>query len=194
LASAVIIAGCSKTALQNRPLHFIYLVKGLLLMNLQTTMRQIKNTELLLGVDELTIISMEIAALIHTTQENIRFKIVAYDDEKIVIQAVQSKTAAGFYHTQKTLIDLVHKTFDSFFISKKVLVHPIPFVEHAPAKVDIKWINKKMLEMGIRINDIATDTGIGHKELTELLNSDIQLSKATKALFYYYFLAKEQRY
>jgi hypothetical protein len=160
----------------------------------QIPMRQIKNTELLVGVDELTIISMEIAALIHTTQENIRFKIVEYDDEKIIIQAVQDKTAAGFYHNEKTLIDLVHKTFDGFFDGKKVLVHAIPFVDNAPSKVDIKWINKKMLEMGIRIKDIATDTGIDHKELSKLLNSDIPLSIPTKALFYYYFLAKEQRY
>ena len=157
-------------------------------------MRQIKNTELLTDVDDLAIISMEIAALIHTTQENISFKIVEYDDEKIIIQAVQGKTASGFYHTQKTLIDLVHKTFDSFFIGKKVLVHPILFVENSPSKVDIKWINKKMLEMGIRIKDIANDTGIDHKELSKLLNSDIPLSKPTKALFYYYFLAKEQRH
>jgi len=157
-------------------------------------MRQIKNTELLIDIDELAIISMEIAALIHTTQENIRFTIVEYDDEKVIIQAVQGKTASGFYHTQKALTDLVHKTFDSFFTGKKVLVHPIPFVENSPSKVDIKWINKKMLEMGIKINDIATDTGIGHKELSDLLNSDISLSKPTKALFYYYFLAKEQRY
>src|SRR5437868_7110286 len=136
-------------------------------------MRQIKNTELLIGVDELTIISMEIAAMIHTTQENISFKIVEYDDEKIIIQAVQGKTVSGFYHTQKTLIDLVHKTFASFFIGKKLSVHAIPFVENSPGKVDIKWINKKMLEMGIRINDIANDTGIDHKELSDLLNSDI---------------------
>ena len=153
-------------------------------------MRQIKNTELLHDVDDLAIIRMDIAAMIHKTQENISFKIAEYNDENVIIQVVQHKTSTGFYHTQKSLIDLVHKTFDSFFADKKVLVHAIPFVENSASKVDIKWINKKMLETGIRIKDISTDTGLDQNELSILLNGGSPLSKPMKALFYYYFLAK----
>jgi hypothetical protein len=152
-------------------------------------MRQIKNTELLYDVDDLAILRMEIEALIHKTQENITFKIVEYDNEKVIIQAVQGKTATGFYQTQKTLIGLVHKTFDSFFTGKKISVHAIPFVETSSSKVDIKWVNHKMLETGIRIKDIAIDTGLDYTELNNLINSDASLSKPMKALFYYYFLA-----
>lgn len=156
-------------------------------------MAQIKNIHLLDNVLKRSDIDkMETAALMHKRYSNMDFKIVNLTDSKITFQIVQSKSPAENYATPKRLIEIVHETFDKFFSGKKIFVHPVPYKEAPANKVDSGWISKKMLATGTRVKDISNDTGIDNTQLTSLVTGRRPLSQPMKALFWFYFAAKEK--
>jgi len=156
-------------------------------------MGQIKNINLLNDIKPLNIDRMLVAANEHKKLGNINFVIIEYNGDKVIIQVTQGKNAIAVYHSQKRLIEIVHETFDQFFIGKKVLVHPIMYNKSPADIVDKKWINKKMMENSIKLKDISKDTGINKMELRNLMNTESLLTSSVKALFYYYFLSHNQK-
>lgn len=151
----------------------------------------IKNIHLLEDISDKEKVKMEHAALEHNRHNGITFKIVDNKPKSVSIQITQSKNSAGVYHPQKRLIEIVHETYDRFFADKKVHVHAIPFIESPANKVNVEWVNKKMFDAGIKLKDIAADTGIDYTQLSSLVTGDRNLSQPMKALFYYYFLSKK---
>lgn len=133
---------------------------------------------------------MELAAKLHRQHSNLRFKIVDYQKQKVIIQVVQEKSSTGIYHSQKRLIEIVHETFDRFFEGSKVLVHAIPFNDTPVNKVTTKWINKQLIGTNTKLKQIEKDTGIDLTTLKKIISGEIQLSQTIKAFFYYYFLQK----
>jgi hypothetical protein len=154
-------------------------------------MALLKNIHMLSDLDQKSVDLMEHAALQHKRYSNITFKIVEVAPKKVIIQAVQGKSAAGNYQTQKRLVEIVHETFDRFFPGKKIHVHAVPFKESMANRVDPDWIRGKMTATGIRLKDIASDTGIDYTQLSALITGVNPLSQPMKALFWYYFLSKE---
>lgn len=134
---------------------------------------------------------MEQAALMHRRISNITFKITEMSDNMITFQVVQGKSSAENYFNQKRLVEIVKETFGKFFPGKKVLGHAIVYKEPAPSIVDIKWINKMMLDTGTKLKTISEETGIATSQISAILNEHTELSQPMKALFWYYFLAKQ---
>jgi hypothetical protein len=134
---------------------------------------------------------MEAVALAHRKISGITFKIVDYNDKKVIIQIVQGKHAARNYHPPRRLVEIVHETFDRFFPDHRVMVQPIPFKESPVNKVDPEWIRKRMLREHIKIKDIAEDTGIDRSQLNALISGNRPLSQPMKALFWLYFQVKQ---
>ena len=132
---------------------------------------------------------MEYAAIEHKRFGNITFKIIEYDNNKLIIQAAQGKNAAAIYHSKKRIIEIVNETFGRFFIGKRIIVHPITYSNSPVEIVNKKWIDKKMLETGTKLKDISADTGISKIELTQYINDKEKLTQPIKSLFYYYFLS-----
>lgn len=151
-------------------------------------MAEFKNLHLLTDIDAGDIDKMEAAALLHRRHSGITFKIVDYEPKKVTIQVVQGKSTAENYFPAKRLIEIVHETFDRFFTGKKVMVHPVPYVQNPVSNVDAAWINKKMLENNVKLKDIVADTGLNKTQLSAIINDKKPLSQVTKALFYFYFL------
>lgn len=143
-------------------------------------------------VPESDIELMEHAAHQHKQFNNIEFKILKVAGD-ITIKVTQGRNAAGAYHDVKRLVEIVHETFGRFFPGKRLIVHPVPFQESPAAAVDKQWVCDKMLKTGTRLKDLAADTGIDKTQLSRIINpeSDFVLSQPMKALFWYYFLAKE---
>ena len=156
-------------------------------------MVQVKNLHLLHDMDPGSLEKMEHAATEHKRHGSIVFKIDEYIPQSIIIQAAQGKNAAGVYHTQKRLIEIVHETFDRFFPGRKIKVHAIPYKQPAPAKVDPQWINERMLATGTKLKDISRDTGIDYTQLSALVTGTRPMSLSMKALFYFYFLPKGEK-
>lgn len=155
-------------------------------------MNQIKNIHLLDGIVKPgDIDKMEGAAVLHKRHSSIEFKIVEASPAKITIKISQGKSFTGIYHPAKRLIEIVHETFDRFFTNQKVIVHPIPHKENPINRIDVSWINDRMLKTGTKLKDIANDTGIDYTQLSGLITGSRNLSQPMKALFWYYFLSKK---
>jgi len=156
-----------------------------------SVMAELKNVHLLDGMDQKSLELMEHAAVDHRRFSSISFKVEDVSEKSVTIQVVQDKSAAGHYHSQKRLIEIVHETFDRFFTGKKIKVHAIPYVLPDCSVVDAGWISDKMAKLGIRLKDIANDTGLNYTQLSSSVNGGKPLSETSKAMFYYYFQAKQ---
>jgi len=161
-------------------------------------MALIKNLHLLTddldgnGLSGEDIDKMEHAALQHKRYSNITFKIVGVLPGKIIFKPVQGKNAGGNYFSIKRLIEITHETFDRFFPGKKILVQPVVFKESPANKVDATWINDRMLHLGVKLKDIASDTGIDYTQLSSLVSGSRPISQPMKALFWFYFESKSK--
>jgi len=155
-------------------------------------MNEIKYLPLLDGiVGESDIALMEMAAKEHRKYGNISFKIVGADDSKVIFGVSQGKSPVGIQHPQKRLIEIVHETFGRFFPDRKIQVHANPYVEPEVNQVDQAWIANRMSKLKVRLKDIADDTGLNYKHLSTITSGTEDISQAMKALFWYYFKAKE---
>jgi hypothetical protein len=146
---------------------------------------------LLQDLPEADIDMMEQAALLHRRHSKLSFKILEAGEKIIKIRVTQEKSPAGNHFPAKRLIEIVHETFDRFFPGKKIHVHPVPYVESPVVQVDAAWINKKMLSTETTLKEIAKDTGLNYTYLSHQINGTKEISQAMRAMFYYYFLAKE---
>jgi hypothetical protein len=157
-----------------------------------TKTNEIKYLPLLDGiVSKDNIKLMELVAAEHRKYSNITFKIVEANDEKIIFGVSQGKSAAENYQTQKRLIEIVHQTFDRFFTGRKILVHANEYIQPEANQVDKAWIADKMSKYKVRLKDLEKDTGMNYSYLSQLTSGDEPLSAGMKALFWFYFKAKE---
>lgn len=154
-------------------------------------MNLIKNIRLLEGLPPDRLQLLEQACRIHKAAGGISFKVIGVDGDKVTIRIMQERHAAGNYHPVKRLVEIVRETFGPFVEGKKILVHPLPYVESPATNVDSAWINKKMLDLGVKIKEIAQDTGLNRSQVNALVTGNRPLSQSAKALMYFYFQAKE---
>ncbi len=154
-------------------------------------MNIIKNINKLTGFTQEDLTMMEQAAILHKRYNNITFKIIEVNPKKVIIQAVQGKSATGKYFPQKLLVDIVHETFDRFFKGRTMNVHAVPFQESRVNQVTDAWIRYNMEETGTKLKDIASDTGIDYSHLSSVINGNQELSQPMKAMFYFYFLSRK---
>lgn len=154
-------------------------------------MNLIKNGRLLFDLQPDQLELLEHAARLHKGLAGISFKILENNAEEIIIPIVQERHAAGNYHDGKRLDEIVKETFGKFYPNKKIKSRPIVYEESPATHVDSKWINKQMLTLGIRVKDIAADTGLNRSQVNALVTGSRPLSQSSKALMYYHFLAKE---
>jgi hypothetical protein len=153
----------------------------------------IKGLHLLKDLAKPDIDAMEQAALRLWQQFAVTFKFVEYGDKSVTIQVAQDRNQEKTYFDRKFLIGMVHQTFDAYFPSKKILVNPIPFVPNPTEVVNSVWIKDRMLKTGCRLKTIAEETGLNMSYLSTLTNGVDPLSEMAKAMFYYYFLSKEEK-
>ena len=155
-------------------------------------MNTIKNLHLLNDFSEKDLALMEQAAVMHKRFSSIFFKILEVTPDKVVFRVHQEKSAAENYQNGKRLAEIVHETFDRFFPDRKIQVRPYPYKPAPPEQVDHKWVAKKMSATGINLKQIADETGLNYANLSKITSSGTEdISPVMKALFYYYFAAKE---
>ena len=152
----------------------------------------IKNMHLLEDISDGEKAKLEHAALEHNRHNSTTFKIIEVKSKTVTIQVAQRKNAAGAYHNQKRLVEIVHETYDRFFKDKKIHVHAIPYDESPAVNVNAEWIRKQMLLYGIKLKVIAQETGLDYPNLSTYMKGEKPISQAMKALFYFYFLSKKK--
>ncbi len=151
-------------------------------------MSTIKNIHQLAGIiPAADIDKLDAGAALHLRHSNISFKIIKAFNDEVHVRTEQGKHLSENYATTQTLVTRTRELFERFFPGKTIYVHPVPYAEPVVNQVDAAWINKKMLDKGIKARDIVNDTGLNKPYVSSLINGKAPLSQITKAFFYYYF-------
>ena len=150
-------------------------------------MGSIQNINLLDTIlDTDKIIKLDKAASRHQEQSNTNFNIRLVGDNTIEIATVQGETSSGKYATEATLIKRTEDLFRKHLPHYKITVSPETFQASPASVVTIAWIEKMMLQKGVRIKQIAFDTGVDRESVSEWVTGKRSMSQIVKALFYYY--------
>ena len=150
-------------------------------------MSSIQNINLLDTIlDTDKIIKLDKAASRHQEQSNTNFNIRLVGDNTIEIATVQGETSSGKYATEATLIKRTEDLFRKHLPHYKITVSPETFQASPASVVTIAWIEKMMLQKGVRIKQIAFDTGVDRESVPEWVTGKRSMSQIVKALFYYY--------
>ena len=132
------------------------------------------------------IIKLDKAASRHQEQSNTNFNIRSAGEKEIEVTTVQGETSSGKYATEATLIKRTEDLFRKYLPDYKITVSPETFQASPASVVNVVWIEKMMLLKGIRIKQIAFDTGIDRESVAEWVTGKRSMSQIVKALFYYY--------
>jgi len=106
------------------------------------------------------IIILDKAASRHQEQSNTNFNIRSASAKNIEIATVQGETSSGKYATEPALIKRTEDLFRKYLPDYEITVHPETFQVSPTSVVNKAWIEKMMLQKGIRIKQIAFDTGL----------------------------------
>jgi len=129
---------------------------------------------------------LEKAAERHQQQSNMNFKIQSAKDQTIKVETVQGETSSGKYATEATLIKRTEDLFRKLLPDFKIEVSTETFLPSAANVVTSAWINQKMEEKGVRIKQIAFETGVDRESISDWVTGKRSMSQIVKAMFYFY--------
>jgi len=129
---------------------------------------------------------LDAAASIHKDQSNIEFTILNVEGEIINIETAQLETRSGKYATEASLLKKSHEVFDKYLPGYTIKVNPSPFLPSPTSVVTPLWLDKKMREKGVRIKQIAFETGVDRESIAEWVTGKRSMSQIVKAMFYFY--------
>ncbi|WP_417444662.1 hypothetical protein [Joostella sp.] len=108
--------------------------------------------------------------------------IEAIDDKTIKI--TQSRLINGYILNNKQLHDRAREVFPD----KKII--PVVYALNVD-DIDLKWVESKMNEFGIKRKDLIKQLAIDKSSLSLVMSGNRELSKPMRATFFYYFLTYE---
>jgi hypothetical protein len=126
------------------------------------------------------------AALIHKSQSNIEFCILTIDEGIISIETTQSETRSGKYANEAALVKRTLEVFEKALSDYKIKVEPMPYLPNPTSVVNPVWLEKKMKEKGVRIKQIAFETGVDRDSISDWITGKRAMSQIVKAMFYFY--------
>ncbi|WP_432713592.1 helix-turn-helix domain-containing protein [Pedobacter sp.] len=144
----------------------------------------IEKLSTLLEADQLT--KLEKAAERHQTQSNITFSILTLTENTLHIETTQSENRSGKYASEATLVKRTHEVFDKWLPNFDIQISAAPFLPSPTSVVNTAWLERKMLEKGVRIKQIAFETGIDRESIAEWISGKRSMSQLVKAMFYFY--------
>jgi len=137
-------------------------------------------------LNEEQIVKLQKAAKRHKEQSNTSFSIISLSENTVAIETSQSETSSGKYATETTLVKRTEDLFKKLLPSHKILVTAQPMIPSPANIVDTKWIDQKMQQKGIRIKQIAFDTGIDREDISDWVTGKRSMGQIVKAMFYFY--------
>jgi len=129
---------------------------------------------------------LEKAALIHKNQSNIEFCILGLDENTISVETTQGETRSGKYANQTTLVKRTMEVFEKSLPEIIIQVEAMPFLPNPTSVVTTLWLEKKMKEKGVRIKQIAFETGVDRDSISDWVTGKRAMSQIVKAMFYFY--------
>ena len=118
----------------------------------------------------------------------IEIQITSFVDNIATVIIKQSSLKNGYILNQKQLVERCKEVFSVHGIN--TIVVPVVFTLDV-SSIDIKWIESRMLEFGIKRNDLVKQLAIDKSSLSLVLSGKRELSKPMRATFFYYFMTYE---
>jgi len=148
---------------------------------------------IILGIEKLSdyldaeqLDQLDRAATVHKEQSNIEFCILSVDEASISVETTQSETRSKKYATQSTLIKRTQEVFEKMLPTFNLRVEPVPYLPNPTSVVNPAWLEKRMKEKGVRIKQIAFETGLDRESISEWITGKRSMSQIVKAMFYFY--------
>jgi len=148
---------------------------------------------IILGIEKLSdyldpeqLDQLDRAATVHKEQSNIEFCILSVDEDAISLETTQSETRSKKYANQSTLIKRTQEVFEKMLPTFILQVEPVPFLPNPTSVVNPAWLEKRMKEKGVRIKQIAFETGLDRESISDWITGKRSMSQIVKAMFYFY--------
>ncbi|MFA6084236.1 hypothetical protein [Mucilaginibacter sp.] len=126
------------------------------------------------------------------TSDRIEFKIqstvISGVFKSVAVRVSQPFNESGIYLDRATLISKTEAIFKPFLYGRMLYVDAHPY---KPVIIDIvtpEWLEKRMVERGVRVKDIAIDTGIDRTSLSGWISGLRPMSQPVRAMFYFYLI------
>lgn len=145
------------------------------------------------GIEKLNMLmsSTEIEKLIkaaehHRETSNMNFTILSVNAEEIEIEVTQEETKSGRYASEATLSKRTKDLFTKHLPKAKLHIHTQTFAPSPASTVTTAWLESKMQQKGVRIKQIAFDTGLDRESISDWVTGKRSMSQIVKAMFYFY--------
>lgn len=154
------------------------------------TIRNIEQLKDLLSEEQLQL--LDEGGRLHRQYSNIKFKIHQYSPHKeLVVRVWQGQSLSRNYADAKVLRERTKELFQGMLPEGlKLHVHASPYTISPPSEVNAKWLQAKMFMHHTQIKHIAADTGLSRTRIQKYLSGELEMGKAVRAMFYYYFAGK----
>jgi hypothetical protein len=140
----------------------------------------------ILGESEIEKVSR--AADRHFNAANMTFTILTVSDDAIEIETAQGETKSGKYATEATLLTRTKDVFGKYLGQRELHISPATFAPSPASTVTPAWLEQKMQQKGVRIKQIAFDTGIDKESISDWVTGKKSMSQIVKAMFYFYLM------
>ncbi|MFI5453412.1 XRE family transcriptional regulator [Pedobacter sp. UC225_61] len=145
------------------------------------------------GIEKLSelLSSTEIEKLVkaaerHCESSNMNFTILSANAEGIEIEVAQGETKSGRYASEATLSNRTKELFANLLPKAKLHIYAQTFAPSPASTVTTAWLESKMQQKGVRIKQIAFDTGLDRESISDWVTGKRSMSQIVKAMFYFY--------
>ncbi|MDR1779964.1 MAG: hypothetical protein LBR50_04430 [Tannerella sp.] len=151
------------------------------------------------GIELLTFLDDEKKRMLEASERNYKrfarvyFRILGFDGREMIVKIWQMDNPAGKYLSAKELVERAKSVFDASIVPENVTIHvrPIPFERDKLNEFSAATVASKMQALGLQPKDLVKMLDIDKSSLSLMLNSKRDLSKAGRAMFYYFFKSME---
>jgi hypothetical protein len=126
------------------------------------------------------------AAGVHQEQSSIEFNIARVEADGVHIETTQSETRSRKYANEATLLKRTREVFEKLLSGVNLHVDAFPHLPSPTSVVNPSWLENKMKEKGVRIKQIAFDTGVDRESIADWVSGKRSMSQIVKAMFYFY--------
>jgi hypothetical protein len=126
------------------------------------------------------------------SSENIEFTIRSTTAvgvfKSVSVRVTQNYLESGVYFDRATLISKTEEIFKPYLLGRMLYIDVIPYRPVITDIVTPEWLEERMVKRGVRVKDIATDTGIDRTSLSGWISGLRPMSQSVKAMFYFYLV------
>jgi antitoxin component HigA of HigAB toxin-antitoxin module len=153
------------------------------------------------GIELLPFLTKEQRELLETSSINYKrfarvyFHILEFDGSALVVKVWQLDNPANHYLSAKELIDRTKEVFNHDVLPDNISLHirPIPFEQDDLKAFTVDTVEERMSAFGLKPKDLVKLLDIDKSTLSLILNRNRELTRASKAMFYYLFKNLEMR-